>query len=367
MTKPAFNTDKFEELVKKSKKDKKKKSVLMVVLSVILSLVLVFAIFFGVFMVNDLHFYENAKYLETKVRFMSPNLQTTYSGQANTGLYSGRNTTAVQKDVNGYLLDWGYMTGEYSIASQLGEVNDYNLGGQSYPEGHEMQFFNPNTTYKAITQEIQEKALAEENYTVKKGKGGSKRTIFHGNLYQEVTLPNDLADVVKTSNRVIEVGISFDKPYTYKEVQKMLPDNLNQAWYWVSEGVQKTKSIQHLHVEHLDDEIFAPTVTFGYSNVSDFKYGDLRLGEYWKGNKGLEQVFNALQKKYAVKMDKEEQTILSDILANNHLKNKTNMLLNGIVLTGRSENFKQLEGQSWVRAASAGASAEMVPYIKPTK
>jgi hypothetical protein len=43
------------------------------------------------------------------------------------------------------------------------------------------------------------------------------------------------------------------------------------------------------------------------------------------------------------------------------------MLLNGIVLTGRSENFKQLEGKSWIRAASAGASAETIPYIKPTK
>lgn len=43
------------------------------------------------------------------------------------------------------------------------------------------------------------------------------------------------------------------------------------------------------------------------------------------------------------------------------------MRLNGIVLTGRSENFKQLIGQPWIKAASAGASAEIVPYIQPTK
>ena len=146
-----------------------------------------------------------------------------------------------------------------------------------------------------------------------------------------------------------------------------MPENLTQAWYWVSEGAQTTKKTEHIHLNDADEDIFTPTVTFGYSNSSDFKYGDLQLGDYWKGDNGLNTVIEMLKTDYSLKMDKEERKVLDGILKNNHLKNKKDMLLNGIVLTGRSENFKQLEGKSWIRAASAGASAETIPYIKPTK
>ena len=230
-----------------------------------------------------------------------------------------------------------------------------------------MNFFNPNIIYKYITADIQDKAIKEKNYTKKKGKNGSSWTRFPEDLYEKITYPNDLENIVKAENRVVEVGISFDKPYTYEEVQKMLPDNLTQAWYWVSEGEQASKKTEHIHLNDADEDIFAPTVTFGYSNSSDFKYGDLQLGDYWKGDNGLNTAFEMLKTDYSLKMEKDEQKILDGILKNNHLKNKKDMLLNGIVLTGRSENFKQLEGKSWIQAASAGASAEIVPYIKPTK
>ncbi|MGO2982299.1 MAG: anti sigma factor C-terminal domain-containing protein, partial [Pseudolactococcus laudensis] len=230
-----------------------------------------------------------------------------------------------------------------------------------------MNFFNPNITYKYITADIQDKAIKEKNYTKKKGKNGSSWTRFPEDLYEKITYPNDLENIVKTENRVVEVGISFDKPYTYEEVQKMLPDNLTQAWYWVSEGEQASKKTEHIHLNDADEDIFTSTVTFGYSNSSDFKYGDLQLGDYWKGDNGLNTVIEMLKTDCSLKMEKDEQKILDGILKNNRLENKKDMLLNGIVLTGRSENFKQLEGKSWIQAASAGASAEIVPYIKPTK
>jgi hypothetical protein len=135
----------------------------------------------------------------------------------------------------------------------------------------------------------------------------------------------------------------------------------------MSEGEQANKKTEHLHLNDADEVIFTPSVTFGYSNSSDMKFEDLRLGDYWEGDNGLNLVFEMLKTDYSFEMAKDEQSILDGILKNNHLKNKKEMLLNGIVLTGRSENFQQLEGKSWIRAASAGASAEIVPYIKPTK
>lgn len=362
-----FDADKFEEVVKKSKQKNRKKSILMVVISVVLSIIFVLGILLGIFKINDRRFFENAKYLEVRTRFMTPNVQTRNLPQSDIGLFNGKNTAEVQKDVDGYPLEWGDITGTYNILSKLGKVDIYSMGGKSYPEGRNMNFFNPNITYKYITADITEKARKENNYTRKQGKNGSSWDVYPDELYEEVKYPNDIANIVKTENRVVEVGISFDKPYTYEEVQKMIPENLVQAWYWVSEGEQASKKTEHIHLNDADEDIFTPTVTFGYSNSSDFKYGDLQLGDYWKGDNSLNTAFEMLKTDYSLKMEKDEQKILDGILKNNRLENKKDMLLNGIVLTGRSENFKQLEGKSWIQAASAGASAEILPYIKPTK
>ncbi|MGO2983057.1 MAG: anti sigma factor C-terminal domain-containing protein, partial [Pseudolactococcus laudensis] len=347
-----FDADKFEEVVKKSKQKNRKKSILMVVISVVLSIIFVLGILFGIFWMNDRHGYENAKYLEVKTRFMTPNVQTRNLPQSDIGLFNGKNTAEVQKDVDGYPLEWGDITGTYNILSKLGKVDIYSMGGKSYPEGRRMNFFNPNITYKYITADITEKARKENNYTRKQGKNGSSWDVYPDELYEEVKYPNDIANIVKTENRVVEVGISFDKPYTYEEVQKMIPENLVQAWYWVSEGAQTTNKIQkNIYVNETDEDVFARTVTFGYSENSDIKFGDLRLGNYWEGDNGLKPAFDMLKTDYSSEMDKEERKILDGILKNNHLKNKKDMLLNGIVLTGRSENFKQLEGKSWIQAA----------------
>ena len=37
------------------------------------------------------------------------------------------------------------------------------------------------------------------------------------------------------------------------------------------------------------------------------------------------------------------------------------------MLTGQTTSFKSLEGQDFIRGASVGVTAPMVPYIKPEK
>lgn len=64
----------------------------------------------------------------------------------------------------------------------------------------------------------------------------------------------------------------------------MMPENLVQAWYWVSEGAQASKKTEHIHLSDADEDVFARTVTFGYSENGDIKFGDLRLGNYWEGD-----------------------------------------------------------------------------------
>ena len=90
-----FDADKFEEVVKKSKQKNRKKSILMVVISVVLSIIFVLGILFGIFWMNDRHGYENAKYLEVKTRFMTPNVQTRNLPQSDIGLFNGKNIAEI--------------------------------------------------------------------------------------------------------------------------------------------------------------------------------------------------------------------------------------------------------------------------------
>ena len=84
------DADKFAEEVKKSKQKHRKKSILMVVISVVFSIILVLGLLFGIFWMNDLNGYENAKYLEVKTRFMTPNVQTRNLPQSDIGLFNGK-------------------------------------------------------------------------------------------------------------------------------------------------------------------------------------------------------------------------------------------------------------------------------------
>lgn len=353
-----FDTDKFEEVVKQSHKKNRKKNIVLVGLSVVLAIILVLASLFGIYLMNDRHAFENRKYIEVQARFMTPNVETSHFALSNIGLFNGKNVVAVQKDVAGYPVTWGNIIGTYHIFDQSGKVNTLGLGETSYPEGHRMRFFNPNTSYQYTMAVSQDRARKEDKETKHKQQLAP--------LYEPIKYPNNLEAVVKTENRVVEVGISFDKPYTYEAVQKMIPQNLVEAWYWVSEGEQASKKVEKLSLIDAAD-VFVPTVTFGFSNSGDFKFGGLELGRFWEGDNGLKQVFEKLKTDYSHQMDATEKTVLDGILKHNHLENKKDMRLNGIVLTGRSENFKQLIGQPWIKAASAGASAEIVPYIQPTK
>lgn len=48
-------------------------------------------------------------------------------------------------------------------------------------------------------------------------------------------------------------------------------------------------------------------------------------------------------------------------------KNRDQLTFSGVILTGKSENFAQLEGKEWNHASSIGASIQNQPYYKLDK
>jgi hypothetical protein len=48
-------------------------------------------------------------------------------------------------------------------------------------------------------------------------------------------------------------------------------------------------------------------------------------------------------------------------------ENRDQLTFSGVILTGKSENFAQLEGKEWNHASSIGASIQNQPYYKLDK
>ena len=164
-------------------------------------------------------------------------------------------------------------------------------------------------------------------------------TFYHPSITKYYDgIQNELAALSQLDNHVAEVAISFNQPYTFQDIQAKVPDNLNIVWLYMTSPIA--------------DESKGPA---GMS-VYGFKPSDSPKEAYTSFSDALEQ-YDA---------NGYNETIQAFSHSN---KNKAfdEVEILGIMLTGQTKNFKALENQDFIRGASVGATAEIVPYIKPEK
>lgn len=169
---------------------------------------------------------------------------------------------------------------------------------------------------------------------------------------QDITLAKDMP------NQAIEMAVTFDKPYTYEEISKMLPNNLMANWYWTgttstydtsSVGVDALLGIGNDDTEGLDEAIFSNfknNITIALKN------------NYLNSTYGI-SYSNSSEENYSLKKDAEYY-----IKHNTSLKTAQ---FSGVILTGRSENFEQLQGKDWIYGANLGQSVIIQPYYTLVK
>ncbi|AUC24315.1 hypothetical protein CGZ53_01075 [Streptococcus uberis] len=148
----------------------------------------------------------------------------------------------------------------------------------------------------------------------------------------------DLKYLNQLEDKVIEVAITFDKPYTYKEIKTMLPKNLKQNWLWIGTYTTLDTSQWPNQFGTDTENIYSAINTMfnvsknsphvGINNVNI--YSD--LDNYLKDNK--------------------------------HIKDVDQLSFAGIILTGKSENFNSLKGKKWIYGSSLGASIDYQPYYQ---
>ena len=187
----------------------------------------------------------------------------------------------------------------------------------------------------------------------------------HGNLYKVpifyninasanttiMTVTQDISKVKEMTGQAVEVAITFDKPYTYQEIKEMVPKNLLVNWYWI--GTSSSLETANLNVS--DQLGFAPSDDDYAASFKLFKSNlkkAIQLGY-------LGSQYGTGEAKLSLEDDAKDY-----LKKNSNAKTAT---FSGVILTGRAENFAQLEDKGWIYASNIGQSVTVQPYHTLTK
>jgi len=299
-------------LQKALQKAKRKQFFKIVIISIIIVLAALTTIYkagnyFAAKSTTRLH---DALFLNNEIS--QPNVQIDSQVTSSSTMFGGNIVTNRSKNIDGYVVQWSTLTSSYDWFRSNIDTNELVPG--FYWHSKELYQYDKQTKQKVGT---------FYHPSIKDYYGGIK---------------NDISAVSQMKNHVAEVAISFNEPYTLKEIQEQIPDNLNIVWlYMASPIVDESKGPAGMPV-------------YGFDPSGSPKEG---YNEFIKNLKK----YNA---------DAEDETI-QKFLASNKDKSFDKVKILGMMVTGQTQNFKALENKDFIRGASAGATAQMVPYIKPEK
>lgn len=314
MIKTKFS-DPLEQLAKKRKRKTLFKTVVLALITVLLVVGIAFKGFTYLTSKNGQKTYHNFELLS---EIAYPNISYDSLYYQPSGQFTGKVHADRFKDIDGVQIPYSSFEENYSISGTFGtNADEKSEKNGLYDRGTRQkvpQFFNKNVKYK---------------------KGEAK-----------TTPTNDLKYVNKLNNDLIEIAITFDKSYSYKEIKTMIPNNIKQNWLWIGTSTE------------LDTSYWPTKYQFGtdHETLNTPQIFIDKIKENLKGNSKV--YFNNINiysdlEKYAKKYDK--------------VNNSDKLKFSGIILTGKAENFKQLKEKEWIHASSIGANIEYKPYYKLDK
>ncbi|PEK30773.1 hypothetical protein CN568_30050 [Bacillus pseudomycoides] len=241
-----------------------------------------------------------------------PNILMNSQVTRNTSMFGGNIVTNRSKNIDGYLVQWSTLTSSYDWFRVNIDDNELIPG-----------FYGSDTEFYEYDKQTKNKVAKFYHPSIQKYYDGVR---------------NELGAISQMENHVAEVAISFNRPYTLKEIQAKIPANLNIVWlYMTSQIVDESKGPMGVPV-------------YGFDPSDSPK-------------KAYNSFIDALKKYDADSSDKTIQ----EFLKLNKNKQFDEVKILGVMLTGQTQNFKVLENQDFIRSASVGATAQIVPYIKPEK
>lgn len=170
---------------------------------------------------------------------------------------------------------------------------------------------------------------------------------------QDVDLLNEIDD-----NKLAEIALSFDKSYSLNEIQKMMPTDVEIAWYWVDDmSKQDKETMQSQNTQYSRIRILSEKNAFGIkaydesgspiSNPEERFISALSNGQKdvikLKGDSArVANYKNEFNRIYNVLAGEDDQLTSSDL----HIQ--------GVVVTGEVDSLQSLNSLVFIKASSLG-------------
>lgn len=319
----------FEILAKKSRRRNTKKIL-------ILSMVVVLS-FIGVYIatrtvlekMTEHHMTEVTNFYENRLQIAYPNVYSNSNIHNTTG-FSNLYQLSRFKDVDGVTVPYDTVTA--SVGPNLEKIDQ--MADSVIPTSG----INKNIMAFNAGQRVKIPLF----FNIK----NKDETDITSNPSQELPLVSEM------KGQLVEVALTFDRPYTYSELQSMLPSNLKVNWYWL--GTYSNYNTENLNISNI----------FGFKLTKDdaeysFDIFKTHLKNSLKDKHGLTSITTSKGEVYNTKKELE--------YLNKTFKNLEDCKFSGVILTGKAENFAQLEEREWIYASSIGASVPNQPYYKLDK
>jgi hypothetical protein len=213
------------------------------------------------------------------------------------------------------------------------------------------RFFLLNRGYSSIN--VPDPVMTQQNYEYYRGynsQNGQREMLFYvpGVNYNEKVL-NDLPALEQMEpSKLVEMAVSFDKSYTQAEVEKMLPAELTQKWYWVDTYDNK-KNLEFITNDSSPNKYALPESVgrvYGYG-------GDWEGLFKPKPEDFLQSLAYGLQKKG--KYHGEFERISNYLKKDKATPDASDVQLLGVVVTGTAKELQSLKGKPYVNTAVLGA------------
>lgn len=158
----------------------------------------------------------------------------------------------------------------------------------------------------------------------------------------------EIAYLRQFPNQLVEVYVSFDQPYTLKQIREKIPAKLNQNWYWIgTTSTGDTSTWKDMDLYGIDGDWFSTDPTS--SEVKSLAINLQALADL------------PVQVTYANVPPHDELPVYLSKL--DQLTAPDQVTFGGVILTGQTEDFASLENADWIHASSIGTLAVKHPYF----
>ncbi|MBF0777377.1 anti sigma factor C-terminal domain-containing protein [Streptococcus cuniculi] len=313
----------FELLAKKTKKEWKKRTLFISAGTVLLAVVAGFLSWIGLSFLSTKQNQQLDDYYYQRTTIAFPNMQRDNIRVTFAHHLGGHYEANLIKDIDGISVKYEEIEADFSVM----KWNHDSLATFVLPSSVEQ-----DSTEMAYSYKSHQKAALFFN---PKASYGSEDVIRKP--------AQELPYLAQMKGQLVEVAISFDKQYTLAELKEKLPKNLKANWYWI--GSVGTENTAHKAISHL----------FGWAPRKQWP------------NPSYQEFYNLLETFSHSKEYREmgQGGLAEDVKA--HLASKGEVgkaTFGGVILTGKAENFAQLENQDWIFASSIGASIPNQPYYQ---